>query len=145
MMSYKNILVTTDLTPSSRAVIAEAKQLAVQSNATLHVIHVIEYSAFAYAGEFSTVIDPNLEQTIEAGAREVLGNICNELDIGVEHQYVLHGSVKASVHELADKLKADLIVVGSHSHHGVEILLGSKANAILHSAKCDVLTIRISE
>jgi universal stress protein A len=37
----------------------------------------------------------------------------------------------------------DLIIIGSHGRHGIRILLGSTANAILHSAKCDVLAVRV--
>jgi Universal stress protein UspA and related nucleotide-binding proteins len=41
------------------------------------------------------------------------------------------------------KIKADLIIVGTHGHQGLNLLLGSQANAILHAATCDVWVIRI--
>ena len=47
--------------------------------------------------------------------------------------------------EEVERLKADLIIVGSHGRHGVRLLLGSTANAILHGAKCDVLAVRIPD
>ncbi|MGB1202845.1 MAG: universal stress protein [Alloalcanivorax venustensis] len=40
---------------------------------------------------------------------------------------------------------ADLIVLGSHGKHGIRLLLGSTANAVLHRATCDVLAVRIPE
>ncbi len=39
-------------------------------------------------------------------------------------------------------LKCDLIISGSHSRHGLEVLLGSTAHKILNLAKCDVLLVR---
>ncbi|PHQ78472.1 MAG: hypothetical protein COB66_08830 [Coxiella sp. (in: Bacteria)] len=48
------------------------------------------------------------------------------------------GSVKIAVSEYAKKIKADLIVVGSHGHGTMDMLLGSRANAILHYAHCDI-------
>nr|WP_244897027.1 universal stress protein [Candidatus Coxiella mudrowiae] len=33
-----------------------------------------------------------------------------------------------------------LFIVGTHGHHGIDKLLGSQANAILHAPKYDVLT-----
>ncbi|HHQ41669.1 MAG TPA: universal stress protein, partial [Chromatiales bacterium] len=38
---------------------------------------------------------------------------------------------------------ADLIVLGSHGRRGLTRLLGSTADAVLHSARCDVLAVRI--
>ena len=35
------------------------------------------------------------------------------------------------------------LVVGSHGRHGLALLLGSTANAVLHGAPCDVLAVRI--
>lgn len=45
----------------------------------------------------------------------------------------------------AEKIGADLIVIGSHGRHGLSgVMLGSTANGVLHNAPCDVLTVRIS-
>ena len=44
----------------------------------------------------------------------------------------------------AEALNADLIVVGSHGRKGLGLLLGSTATGVLHGAKIDVLTVRIS-
>lgn len=38
-----------------------------------------------------------------------------------------------------------MIIIGSHGCHGIKLLLGSTANAILHEANCDVLAVRIKE
>ncbi len=49
------------------------------------------------------------------------------------------------IHALAEKLSADLIIVGSHGRHGLALLLGSTANGVLHGAKCDVLAMRVGK
>jgi universal stress protein A len=36
-----------------------------------------------------------------------------------------------------------LIVIGTHGQKGLQLLLGSTANAVLHGAGCDVLAVRI--
>ncbi|MBA6354230.1 universal stress protein, partial [Colwellia sp. BRX9-1] len=43
------------------------------------------------------------------------------------------------------KENVDLIITGSHGVHGLQLLLGSTCNAILHGAKCDVLAVRYPE
>jgi universal stress protein A len=41
-------------------------------------------------------------------------------------------------------LEAQLgIVIGTHGQKGLQLLLGSTANAVLHGAGCDVLSVRI--
>jgi universal stress protein A len=37
----------------------------------------------------------------------------------------------------------DLVVVGSYGRHGLQLLLGSTANGVLHLAACDVLAVRV--
>jgi len=43
------------------------------------------------------------------------------------------------------KHNTDLVIVGSHGRHGVRLLLGSTANAVLHGAECDVLAVRVQD
>lgn len=143
MLSYKSILTAVDLSDASPYVIQRAHQMAQDSNARLSVVHVIEHSPVVYAGEFSIPIDANLEQTIESSAREQLAQYCTPLNIQDEAQYVMTGTVKHEVIELAKQLNADLLVLGSHSHHGLDFLLGSRANTLLHHTQCDTLVVRI--
>jgi universal stress protein A len=49
------------------------------------------------------------------------------------------------VHRVAEEQQVDLVVTGSHGRHGLALILGSTANAILHGAKCDVLAVRITD
>jgi universal stress protein A len=107
------------------------------------MVHVIEMSPVAYGGEFFIPVNINLEQELEAKTRKELAILGERYGIGLKDQYVEMGSVRVAVIELAEKLKTDLIVVGTHGHSGLGILLGSRANAILHYAKCDVLVVRI--
>lgn len=145
MLHYKKILAATCLTPNSDEIIAKAHQLAKDSGASLDIIHVLEQTAASYGGEFSTMIDVEYEQTLEKHLQQLLTDQAKKFDITEQHQHLESGAIKHAVVDLATELGCDLIVVGSHSHHGLEKLLGSKANAILHLAKCDVLTVRISE
>lgn len=141
-MKYNQILFASDLTDASNAGGERAALLAKKYGAKLDIIHVIEHSPIAYGGEFSIQIDPNLEQSIEGKARAALDQQAESLGIPPDHQYLFNGVVKTHVLDIAKQINADLIILGTHSHHGLEALLGSRANAILHGANCDVLTVR---
>ncbi len=145
MLKYHKILVATCLTENSDKIVAHAANIAKPCKASIDIVHVLEQTAAGYGGEFSTLIDVEYEQTLEKNLQKMLGDQAKKFDIPKDRQHFELGPIKHVVVDLAKDLKADLIVVGSHSHHGLERLLGSKANAILHLAQCDVLTVRITE
>jgi len=137
----------TSLTgPSDASHIAETAALfAERSNAKLSIVHVLEHTPIVYGGgEFSIPLDISLEEQLTKSARLALASLAKKVNIADENQHIAHGSVKREVIELAGVLAVDLIVVGTHGHSGMEVLLGSTANAILHAAKCDVLTVRVN-
>ena len=63
----------------------------------------------------------------------------------ISNQWLLWGIPKQEIINVAEQQQVDLIVVGSHGRHGLALLLGSTANSILHTAKCDVLAVRLKE
>ena len=144
-MHYKHILAAIDLSPYSQEVIDRAAEVAASNNATLDVVHIIEHSPVAYGSEFSIPINVNLEKTIESKTRKALAELCHTVKAPSERQHILSGVVKHMVIELTQKLNIDLIVVGTHGHHGLNKLLGCRANAILHVATCDVLAVRMKK
>lgn len=138
MLGYKRILIATDLSPQGRKTLESALSMAKESGADVYIIHVLERSPVSYGGEFSIPMDPNVEQTIETQARTMLDQIAEKYGIDSGHIYLGSGSVKTEVSQYAQKIQCDLIVVGSHGGGTIGVLLGSRANAILHHAKCDV-------
>lgn len=140
---YKHILLATDLSEHSNFVAKRAAQLAAGSGAKISVVHVLGHTPMAYAGEFSIPIDVQFELELKKQAENQLAKLSKKHGILPKSQYVVLGSVKLAVSDLAKKIKADLIVVGTHSHQGFDILLGSQANSILHAAPCDTLVVRI--
>jgi universal stress protein A len=143
MLRYQHILVAVDLSPVTDQVLAQGREIAQESKALLSLVHVMEHSPVAYGGEFSIPVDVNLEQSLEHEVRNELQKLGEKYGIPNERQYLETGSVKLAVTDLAQELRADLIVVGTHGHHGIDLLLGSRANAILHRAQCDVLVVRV--
>ncbi|MDE4980206.1 universal stress protein, partial [Francisella tularensis subsp. holarctica] len=55
------------------------------------------------------------------------------------------GNPAAEIVEYAEERNCDVIVLGSQATHGINLLLGSVANAVLHKAKCDVFTVRVND
>ncbi len=133
---YKHILITTDLTDDNN-IIQQGGDLAQKLNAQLSLVHVIEpVPSYGYSA-FSDIDNQGINH-----AKEALAKLGENLNVEKGNQHIEVGQAKKKILQLAENLEADLIITGSHGKHGLAYLLGSTANAILHGATCDVLTIR---
>lgn len=143
MFGYKHILLATDLSADTEKLAEHVKSLVGATQATISLVHVVEHTPIVYGGgEFSVPLDVNLEEALVANAEQALAHLGKQLQVPATQLYVETGSVKTAIVQCAERIGADLIVVGAHGRHGIERLLGATANAILHAAKCDVLTVR---
>jgi len=95
--------------------------------------------------------DMALPQEVEFGqelleqSKQRLQQLGKELGIDQSECYVPQGSTRREILQLAEERNVDLIVIGSHGRQGIQRLLGSTANAVLHGAPCDVLAVRIKD
>lgn len=139
---YKHILFATDLSEDTDYVIKKVQGLRGFTGAKLTLVHVVEplpgYS-YAYLGI------EDIEGQLIQEAHDSLAKLGKTLHVESQDQFVEVGPTKLKILNVAEEIKADLIICGSHGRHGLSLLLGSTANAILHGAKCDVLTVRLPE
>jgi len=145
MVSYRHIVLGLDLHPDCDLTIAKKAQgLAKQFGAKLTVVHAVEHiNSYGIGQAYPGVLD--IEEELVKVATAELAKVCAELDIPLENQLVAVGSPRMVLFDVVEEKNADLVIVGSHGRHGLELLLGSTANAVLHNAECDVLALRIRE
>ena len=137
---YKRILFATDFDTVGIRAAEKAKKIATENNAELFLVHIIEpIPAYAYPG-FAGFAE--VEVSIREQATKELKVLAKKLDIDEHHTLIEFGSTKNEILRVAKEKNVDLIVTGSHGKHGLSLLLGSTANAILHGAKCDVLVVK---
>ncbi len=140
---YKKVLFATDFDEVGISAAHKSKKMADENGAQLILVHVVEpIPAYAYPG-FAGFAE--VEVSIREQAEKELNTLAERLGVEVKNRYLEFGSTKNEVLRVADESKVDLIVTGSHGKHGLALLLGSTANAILHGAKCDVLIVRMPE
>ncbi len=146
MSHYTHLLLATDFSPEGSHVASRALQLANNQGAKLSIVHVLEFTPIVYGGgEFAMPLDTNIEADLEAEARKELDNQASTLHIAPESRHLLIGSTKEEIAKLVREVGADLLVVGGHNVHGLKLLFGTTANAILHAMPCDVLAVRLDE
>ena len=146
MTTYQRILVAVDLSSESELVLKQA-QLIAGPDARLHLAYVQEPMDNVYVGivpqsaAFSGLGE--LETQLLQEMKQKLKNLGTQFGVHEEDQHILHGSPAHEIHRFAKDHDIQLIVIGTHGQKGLKLLLGSTANAVLHGATCDVLSVRI--
>ena len=125
---YERILVAVDLSDESLQVMDHAVGIADATTADVALCHV--YSS--------------RKEHERRRERQQLAQLGSLYDVDECLVYSKVGRVAHEIHALAKELYADLIVVGTHGKHGMELAKGSMANAVMHGAKCDALSVRLA-
>lgn len=140
MSTYQKVLIAIDTYGEYESVIQRAQEVT-GADSELSLIYVHEpfyYGDMLYAGSVE------IEQQTNARAKTVLAEIAQPLGIPEDRQFIETGRPASEIHAKAEEMEADLIVLGTHGRHGLQLMLGSTANAVLHGVKCDVLAVRVS-
>ncbi len=143
MKSYQHILLAVDFMPGVEQICQRAKQLAECCDARLSIIHVVEPMIMAPPYEGMPSLPVDFEDQMLDSARDSLRQLIEKEGLEEANWTVEIGAVKWTIIEHAEQWQTDLIVIGSHGRHGLSRLLGSTANAVLHSAPCDVLAVHV--
>lgn len=152
MSDYRTFLVPYDFSAHSRAALETAWDLAKRLEAKLHLVHVIQPPAYAYGYTYAgaAMPPPAIDLTeVREGALKALKQVAaeiGELPGGIEPHVVEGAGIADMLRELAEKLGADLIVMGTHGRTGLaHVFLGSVAERTLRRAPCPVLTVHAPE
>ena len=152
MSNFETFVVPYDFSSHSRAALAMAVDLAQRFASQLHLVHVIQPATLyyvPYGGPPTTAAGPaailELREIAEKALREVAASV--ERECGrVETHVVESASIPDAIHEVAAKVAADLIVMGTHGRTGLaHVFLGSVAERMLRRAPCPVLTVQAHE
>jgi universal stress protein A len=143
MAIYQHILLAVDFAPDSEQVVQRARDLVRLHAARLSLVHVTEYVPVDMANELVLPQEVELDRELNDLALKRLAELGERIGVLAADQHVLQGHTRGEILRLAEELQADLIVLGSHGRQGIQRLLGSTANAVLHGAPCDVLAVRI--
>lgn len=145
-MSYKHILAAVDLSAESAQVLEKARLEAERHGARLSVVTVVKPLTQVYGGMDMAPLSGgamSFEQQAMAQAESQLRELAGGRGVTGEDVHVILGSPAHDVRELAGRLGVDLIVIGTHGRHGLGLLLGSTAAAVLHGVERDVLAVRV--
>ncbi|MBD3643438.1 universal stress protein, partial [Alcanivorax sp.] len=141
---YRRILVAIDCSDESAQVLSRAAGVLSGNDGELHLIHVIEPLALAYGADVPMDVT-DLQSGLMKQARDTADTYAGRYQIPADNVHVELGSIEKTILDQADKLNADLIVVGSHTRSGLALLLGSTARGLVPGAHCDVLAVKVDQ
>lgn len=142
MNHYQKILIAVELNGDTDKVLLEKAEEIAETGGELYLIHAVEHMS-SYGAAYGISAGVDVEEVLVQEAKKQIADLAKPFDIPVERQIAKIGPAKFLILEEAEAIKTDLLIVGSHGRHGVRLLLGSTANAILHGAKSDVLAVRV--
>jgi len=148
-MAYKRILVPVDGSATAAKGMTAAIKLAREGRGKLLLLNVIEeYAAFS-APEVGVNIGPLLDSLRVAAKRTLERCARSAAKQGVKPQSVLAenygGRVADTIVRQAKRLRADLIVMGTHGRRGMSrALLGSDAELVARYSTVPVLLVPAS-
>ncbi len=148
---YKKILVAVDGSPTGEAALEEAIRLAIAGQSDLWIVHAVELQTVEWDGQLAGLAD--LWAAFIARGRGILDKALTRAisrEVTAHSQLIELSSLAQRIPEAivaeADRVGADLIVVGTHGRRGLSrLFLGSVAEGITRVAHLPVLLVRGKE
>lgn len=142
---YRSIVVGTDGSEGAAHAVATAAELAGYCGATLHVATVGGAATSAMLGDplaGAAAMSVGAEETRDELAAIVEKAAAPAVAQGITvATHALVGSAAQALCDLAERVAADLLVVGNRGMQGGRRFLGSVPNSVSHHAPCSVLIV----
>jgi nucleotide-binding universal stress UspA family protein len=141
MSTFRHILAPVDFEPCSKRALEIAIDLALQFDAKLTLLHAWDVPAYIFASPY---VAPDIWESMGEAAKQQLEVTLADVRKRVPRaeSALTRGSAGPEVIAAVEKLKADLVIVGSHGRRGLSrVFLGSVAEKIVRGSPVPVLTV----
>lgn len=139
--TMKKILIAHDGSKSSEKALKQAFEIADKFGSSVTVISVVPE---LYLTELMEMDRLRILETLTEEAKKIMDKIkIKTVGSKPVKTIVAQGNPAEEILETAKKIRADLIVTGSHGRHGAQkFLLGSISSKIIDHAPCTVLVVK---
>lgn len=139
---YKSILVALDGSPRAPGVLGHAVAIAERFGATLHLCRAINVPLGLPADAWTMTGDELTAALLENSQRE-LQALAAGLSPAIRGEVLCEIGKPAKVIEAAaDRVDADLVVIGSHGYDAIDRVLGTTAARVVNHVARPVLVVR---
>jgi nucleotide-binding universal stress UspA family protein len=142
---FRTILCPVDFSGHSMRALEFSMSLAEESDASLILVHALEWLPEWDATEGASVIQPGLPDYLESKARDHLASLLED-DVRTFARpeiLVVRGKAYREILRLAAERDAEVIVMGLQGRGAIDLaVFGSTTNSVVREAACPVLTLR---
>jgi nucleotide-binding universal stress UspA family protein len=146
MRPIHRLLVPIDFSPDSEAALDWAIGFARKLGAEIDLLHSYEPGTLItlYGVGFPDTLDDELRRAAQKQLSEVAHRVASE---GIHvREHVVREPPDQAIAEQAEKLAADMIVMGSRGRRGfAHVMLGSVAERTIRRAQCGVVAVKREE
>lgn len=141
----KVVMAATDFSEVSRRAVSIARQLAADSGAALHLMHVIDskdipdqlIERLPEGNSFRKEVNATAARRLEEFIASVGG------DVAQIRTHLTWGIPSQEIARTATHLNVDVLVLGTVGRSGIKgVLLGNTAEKVLENCECSVLTVK---
>ena len=148
MNPFSTVLVAVDFSDSSDNAFKMALAMAKSFSARLIILHVINEPVDLRGFYVPHISFERLENEIAEGAQKMMESFCHShlVDFDDYESVIISGLPYEEIITQAERVAADLIVIGTHGRTGLDhVLFGSTAEKVVRKSKIPVLTVRLEE
>ena len=146
MSRFRKLLLAIDLSPASELLISRVLDLCNEDLDRLHVIHVLKSGMHDVTLQNSAWCrDAHARRLVDHSSRRIR-EIFNRfgLRIPADRIYLLYGEPAYEIKNLAARIDADLVIVGSHTKEDDWMQLpGTTTNCVIQGIKSDVMAVKV--
>lgn len=149
-MSYKHILLVTDLRSDADLVAQKAKYIhSRQTGAQFSVLHIVKDTVVGFGYEMvpaASLYDEIDDERCQSARKELTEFLIRNGLESSQQEVTTAISNSEGIINYCDKNNVDLVIIGRHERHGISAWInGATVDAILPNVSCDVLVVKLEK
>lgn len=127
----------------NQRVIAKARQMATMLNASTHLVNAFPGTPVNIAIEIPEFNPQEYNSTMKHHHADAVTVLAKQFDIDSQHCHVLEGMPEDVLPQIATKLDAEMVVIGTIGRTGLSAaIIGNTAEHVIDRLDCDVLAVK---
>lgn len=141
----KTLIVAVDFSGGTQKVLDVASKLGVALREKIYLVHAVDdtpvYAVYGLYSDQVPMINEYSEMAKKVAVRK-LKELKEEFSMGGFETELLLGRPQEAILDFAEKVDADMVVVGTHGHSAIgSLFMGSVASSLVRKAKFPVLVV----